>query len=226
MSTPSTSRSPRRPGSGATGSRPSRGARTCAPPPSPTSATITPPSWRPCQGRTPGSRMSSAALRHETYFTLFESFLHRIGAPRQTQFYFVLRVSNDSNVSRHRTWCGGLDAAPVFLPLPSSQRQMIGKIVKYLEKLSEKLTIHHVFEIPSNTSNSFEVFPEVPLYFWIVWVNLLRSFKYFSADKIFWKFKVNFVRIHTLGYNYCPVHTEIYGSYRNRDRRATGGLLY
>jgi len=26
-------------------------------------------------------------------------------------------------------------------------------------------------------------------------------------------------RIHTLGYNYCPVHTEIYGSYRNRDRR-------
>jgi len=33
-------------------------------------------------------------------------------------------------------------------------------------------------------------------------------------------------RIHTLGYNYCPVHTEIYGSYRNRDRRATGGLLY
>merc|ERR1712038_1564038 len=27
-------------------------------------------------------------------------------------------------------------------------------------------------------------------------------------------------RIHTLGYNYCPVHTEIYGSYRNRDRRA------
>ena len=29
-----------------------------------------------------------------------------------------------------------------------------------------------------------------------------------------------FFRIHTLGYNYCPVHTEIYGSYRNRDRRA------
>merc|ERR1711963_1070647 len=27
-------------------------------------------------------------------------------------------------------------------------------------------------------------------------------------------------RIHTLGYNYCPVHTDIYGSYRNRDRRA------
>merc|ERR1711953_423035 len=27
-------------------------------------------------------------------------------------------------------------------------------------------------------------------------------------------------RIHTVGYNYCPVHTEIYGSYRNRDRRA------
>ena len=26
-------------------------------------------------------------------------------------------------------------------------------------------------------------------------------------------------RIHTVGYNYCPVHTEIYGSYRNRDRR-------
>merc|ERR1711915_103113 len=26
-------------------------------------------------------------------------------------------------------------------------------------------------------------------------------------------------RIHTIGYNYCPVHTEIYGSYRNRDRR-------
>merc|ERR1711884_129199 len=23
-------------------------------------------------------------------------------------------------------------------------------------------------------------------------------------------------RIHTLGYNYCPVHTEIYGSYRNQ----------
>merc|ERR1711872_335197 len=32
-------------------------------------------------------------------------------------------------------------------------------------------------------------------------------------------------RIHTLGYNYCPVHTEIYGSYRNRDRRAIHGLF-
>ena len=75
----------------------------------------------------------------------------------QTPFYFVLSVSND-NVSCRRTWCGGLDVAPVFLPLPSSRRQMIGKIVKYISKLSEKLTIHHVFEIPSNTSNSFEVF--------------------------------------------------------------------
>merc|ERR1712133_214667 len=27
-------------------------------------------------------------------------------------------------------------------------------------------------------------------------------------------------RIHTLGYNYLPVHTEIYGSYRNRDARS------
>merc|ERR1712126_640948 len=26
-------------------------------------------------------------------------------------------------------------------------------------------------------------------------------------------------RIHTIGYNYCPVHTEIYGSYRNRAAR-------
>merc|ERR1711915_401334 len=26
-------------------------------------------------------------------------------------------------------------------------------------------------------------------------------------------------RIHTIGYNYCPVHTEIYGSYRNQARR-------
>ena len=66
MSTPSTSRSPRRPGSGATGSQPWRAARTCAPPPSPTSATSTPPSWRRCPGQTPGSRMSSAALRQET----------------------------------------------------------------------------------------------------------------------------------------------------------------
>merc|ERR1712142_931613 len=29
-------------------------------------------------------------------------------------------------------------------------------------------------------------------------------------------------RIHSMGYDYCPVHTEIYGTYRNRDRR--GGL--
>merc|ERR1712198_811726 len=26
-------------------------------------------------------------------------------------------------------------------------------------------------------------------------------------------------RIHTIGYNYCPVHTEIYGSYRNQAKR-------
>ena len=26
-------------------------------------------------------------------------------------------------------------------------------------------------------------------------------------------------RIHTVGYNYCPVHTEIYGTYRNQARR-------
>eukprot|EP00092_Neocalanus_flemingeri_P021985 GFUD01023843.1.p1 GENE.GFUD01023843.1~~GFUD01023843.1.p1 ORF type:complete len:118 (+),score=18.58 GFUD01023843.1:109-462(+) len=26
-------------------------------------------------------------------------------------------------------------------------------------------------------------------------------------------------RIHTIGYNYCPVHTEIYGSYRNKAAR-------
>merc|ERR1712123_44753 len=26
-------------------------------------------------------------------------------------------------------------------------------------------------------------------------------------------------RIHNIGYNYCPVHTEIYGSYRNQARR-------
>merc|ERR1739838_394984 len=26
-------------------------------------------------------------------------------------------------------------------------------------------------------------------------------------------------RIHTIGYNYCPVHTEIYGSYRNQAAR-------
>merc|ERR1711963_373335 len=26
-------------------------------------------------------------------------------------------------------------------------------------------------------------------------------------------------RIHTIGYDYCPVHTEIYGSYRNQARR-------
>merc|ERR1712002_1184004 len=31
-------------------------------------------------------------------------------------------------------------------------------------------------------------------------------------------------RIHSLGYNYLPVHTEIYGSYRNRDARA-GSIL-
>ena len=35
-----------------------------------------------------------------------------------------------------------------------------------------------------------------------------------SSSVLYWTF-----RIHTLGYNYCPVHTEIYGSYRNRDRR-------
>ena len=29
----------------------------------------------------------------------------------------------------------------------------------------------------------------------------------------------NVFRIHTLGYNYCPVHTEIYGSYRNQAAR-------
>ena len=34
------------------------------------------------------------------------------------------------------------------------------------------------------------------------------------SSGLYWTF-----RIHTLGYNYCPVHTEIYGSYRNRDRR-------
>merc|ERR1712045_991043 len=28
-------------------------------------------------------------------------------------------------------------------------------------------------------------------------------------------------RIHTLGYNYCPVHTEIYGSYRNQAVRGS-----
>ena len=27
---------------------------------------------------------------------------------------------------------------------------------------------------------------------------------------------VNSTRIHTIGYNYCPVHTEIYGSYRSQ----------
>eukprot|EP00091_Calanus_sinicus_P009169 TRINITY_DN215_c0_g1_i7.p1 TRINITY_DN215_c0_g1~~TRINITY_DN215_c0_g1_i7.p1 ORF type:complete len:117 (-),score=21.19 TRINITY_DN215_c0_g1_i7:108-458(-) len=26
-------------------------------------------------------------------------------------------------------------------------------------------------------------------------------------------------RIHTVGYNYCPVHTEIYGTYRNQAKR-------
>merc|ERR1712128_146011 len=26
-------------------------------------------------------------------------------------------------------------------------------------------------------------------------------------------------RIHTIGYTYCPVHTEVYGTYRNRDAR-------
>merc|ERR1712226_697329 len=26
-------------------------------------------------------------------------------------------------------------------------------------------------------------------------------------------------RIHTLGYDYCPVHTEIYGTYRNQAKR-------
>ena len=26
-------------------------------------------------------------------------------------------------------------------------------------------------------------------------------------------------RIHTVGYDYCPVHTEIYGTYRARDAR-------
>eukprot|EP00092_Neocalanus_flemingeri_P045752 GFUD01051279.1.p1 GENE.GFUD01051279.1~~GFUD01051279.1.p1 ORF type:complete len:118 (-),score=21.97 GFUD01051279.1:117-470(-) len=28
-------------------------------------------------------------------------------------------------------------------------------------------------------------------------------------------------RIHTIGYNYCPVHTEIYGSYRNKAARGS-----
>merc|ERR1712212_803648 len=28
-------------------------------------------------------------------------------------------------------------------------------------------------------------------------------------------------RIHTIGYNYCPVHTEIYGSYRSQANRGT-----
>merc|ERR1712183_670312 len=26
-------------------------------------------------------------------------------------------------------------------------------------------------------------------------------------------------RIHTIGYDYCPIHTEIYGSYRNQTKR-------
>merc|ERR1712079_780722 len=31
-------------------------------------------------------------------------------------------------------------------------------------------------------------------------------------------------RIHTLGYNYCPVHTEIYGSYRSQAARTVPRL--
>ena len=73
------------------------GARTCAPPPSPTSATSTPPSWRPCLGQTPGSRTSSADLRHEYYVSLLESFLHQIGAPRHR---FILCLVYQMTMSR------------------------------------------------------------------------------------------------------------------------------
>ena len=86
MSTPSTSRSPRRPGSGETGSQLWRGARTCAPPPSPTSATSTPPSWRRCLEQTPGSRMSSAASRQETLTSLVVWEFSPSNWSTQTQF--------------------------------------------------------------------------------------------------------------------------------------------
>ena len=43
-----------------------------------------------------------------------------------------------------------------------------------------------------------------------------RWVKWTEKDEIF---TIHYFRIHTIGYSYCPLHTEIYGSYRNQVAR-------
>ena len=56
---------------------------------------------------------------------------------------------------------------------------------------------------------------------WQVTWHLCRHLTIFIDAKNTFKTCLFLFRINTLGYNYCPVHTEIYGSYRNQAVRGT-----